>query len=74
MGNPASDDDDATIRTLPQIVAGPTPTPTPVVLPPTGGQGPLGGDGTGVIVFVVIGVALIGMGWILWTRPRPRAD
>ena len=60
--HPASDDDDATIRTLPTEVLGPTPTPvvTPSGLPPTGGLSALTGDSSNLILLALIGLTLIG--------------
>jgi hypothetical protein len=69
QGNPASDDDDATIRTLPTEVLG--PTPTPAVLPPTGGLGALTRNSSNVFLFVLIGLTLIGgSAWIIWSNRR----
>jgi len=59
--NTASDDDDATIRTLPQEILGPTPTPTPAVLalPPTG-SAPGGSSLSGLSLLLgLCGLALL---------------
>ena len=60
--NPASDHDDATIR---------TPVVAPAVLPPTGSLGTLMEDSSSLILFAVIGLTLIGgSAWIIWSNRR----
>ena len=75
--NTVSGQDDATITTVPQSVLGPTPTPSPTpvaspaVLPPTGGLGALTGNGSTVILSVLLALGLIGGGaWVIWSSRR----
>jgi hypothetical protein len=67
-------EEQATPTPTPTPTASPTPVALPEVLPPTGGEGPLGGKEYGpMVVLALIGATLVGSSaWTVWKNRRSR--